>query len=133
MLNRSLFCAMLWAAMSIPAASAEILDYSKYPDQRGQWERFVVRGVAGQPSFDQTKPWGRGQQAPLTPECQAIHDASLGDQAAGGLGGDLVESAMPEQIPIRCVMMRGGTSKGVFLDDRNLPKDVSSARASSYR
>jgi 2-methylaconitate cis-trans-isomerase PrpF len=31
---------------------------------------------------------------------------------------------MPEQIPVRCVMMRGGTSKGVFFDDRSLPQDV---------
>src|ERR1700704_4809868 len=31
---------------------------------------------------------------------------------------------MPEQIPVKCVMMRGGTSKGVFFDDRSLPKDA---------
>jgi len=32
------------------------------------------------------KPWGRGQKAPLTPENQAIHEASLADQAKRGQG-----------------------------------------------
>jgi 2-methylaconitate cis-trans-isomerase PrpF len=31
---------------------------------------------------------------------------------------------MPEQIPIKCVMMRGGTSKGVFFDEGSLPKNA---------
>jgi hypothetical protein len=39
-----------------------------------------------QPSHDQTKPWGLGQQAPLTPEYQAVLKASIADQAKGGLG-----------------------------------------------
>src|SRR5580704_11101157 len=61
-------------------------DDMKYPDWKGKWERFVVRGLPGQPSHDQTKPWGRGQQAPLTPEYQAVLEASIADQANGGLG-----------------------------------------------
>ena len=39
----------------------QIFDYSLYPDLKGQWERFVVPGLPGQPSFDQTKPWGKGR------------------------------------------------------------------------
>jgi 2-methylaconitate cis-trans-isomerase PrpF len=31
---------------------------------------------------------------------------------------------MPEQIAIKCVIMRGGTSKGVFFNDNALPKDA---------
>ncbi len=77
--------AALLAALSTPAVS-EILDYSKYPNLKGQWDRFVVRGLPGQPSFDQTKSWGKGQQAPLTPEYEAVLEASLADQAKGGLG-----------------------------------------------
>jgi 2-methylaconitate cis-trans-isomerase PrpF len=30
---------------------------------------------------------------------------------------------MPEQVPIRCVIMRGGTSKGVMFREQDLPKD----------
>lgn len=65
---------------------AQVLDLSQYPDLRGQWDRFSVPGLPGQPSFDQTKAWGNGQEAPLTPEYQAILDASIADQARGGLG-----------------------------------------------
>src|SRR5262249_4323914 len=36
--------------------------------------------------FDPSKPWGKGQGAPLTAEYQAILEESLADQAKGGLG-----------------------------------------------
>ena len=44
------------------------------------------RAPLGQSRFDMSKPWGPGQQAPLTPEYQAILAASLADQANGGQG-----------------------------------------------
>ena len=69
---------------TIGAAAAH--DEMKYPNWKGQWERFIVRGLPGQASFDQTKGWGHHQQAPLTPEYQAIFEENLKDQAAGGLG-----------------------------------------------
>jgi hypothetical protein len=80
------FVAVALVAAMVSPARAEIFDYSKYPDLKGQWDRFVVPGLPGQPSFDQTRPWGKGQQAPLTPEYQAVLEASLADQAKGGLG-----------------------------------------------
>jgi hypothetical protein len=40
----------------------------KYPDWKGRWSRLLVPGVGGQGAFDQTRLWGRGQQAPLTAE-----------------------------------------------------------------
>jgi hypothetical protein len=60
-------------------------DDAKYPDWKGQWSRFSVP-TKTQPSHDQTKPWGFGQEAPLTPEYQAVLAASIADQAKGGLG-----------------------------------------------
>jgi hypothetical protein len=86
MLCRYLFAAILLAALPLSAAYALILDYSKHPNLKGQWNRFIVRGLPGQPSFDRTKSRGFGQEAPLTPECKAILEASLADQASGGLG-----------------------------------------------
>ncbi len=71
-------------ALLITFGSAQAFDDTKYPDLTGQWDRFIVRGTNGQ--FDQTKPLGRGQQAPLTPEYQAIFEESLADQAGGGHG-----------------------------------------------
>lgn len=46
MLYRSLSCAAL-CAIAIHTAQAHVVDYSKYPDVKGQWERFVVRGGDG--------------------------------------------------------------------------------------
>jgi hypothetical protein len=86
MLYRSFLAAIALVALSVSTANAEILDYSKYPDLKGQWSRFVVPGLPGQPSFDQTKTWGFGQEAPLTPEYKAVLEASLVDQAKGGQG-----------------------------------------------
>ena len=86
MLYRSLLGAIALVALSVSTANAEILDYSKYPNLKGQWNRFIVPGLPGQPSFDQTKPWGFGQEAPLTPEYKAVLEASLADQVKGGQG-----------------------------------------------
>ncbi|HLQ94614.1 MAG TPA: hypothetical protein VK148_31740 [Xanthobacteraceae bacterium] len=88
MLNRSfvtVIVAALAGALTIIGAQAADAP-AKLPDWRGQWSRFVVPGLPGQPSHDQTKPWGKGQGAPLTPEYQAILEASIADQAQGGLG-----------------------------------------------
>jgi len=35
----------------------QAFDDTKYPDFKGQWDRFIVRGINGQ--FDQTKPTAR--------------------------------------------------------------------------
>src|SRR5215831_2048128 len=72
MLNRCVIGSLAFAAAASIMAygQAQTPDMSKYPDWRGAWARVVVRGMTGQPSFDQTKPWGFGQQAPLTPEYQ---------------------------------------------------------------
>ncbi len=86
MSGKQWFVAVALVAGMVSPALAQIFDYSKYPDLKGQWDRFVVPGLPGQPSFDQTKPWGKGQQAPLTPEYEAVLEASIADQARGGLG-----------------------------------------------
>src|SRR5436190_22935315 len=52
----------------------------KYPDWSGQWKRPPGAGI----QWDQTRRPGLAQQPPLTPEYQAIFEASLGDQARGG-------------------------------------------------
>src|SRR5262245_26154275 len=67
-------------AMLLPQI-AQAAEDTKYPDFSGQWSRLATPGLPGQPSFDHTKPWGLGQQIPLTPEYQAIFEASLADQA----------------------------------------------------
>jgi hypothetical protein len=91
----ALASAALWA---LPAA-AQVFDYGKYPDLRGQWVRWGPSGpdlkgplVRNGPSgfngtrFDPYKPAHAGQQAPLKPEFEAIFAANLKDQGEGGQG-----------------------------------------------
>ena len=85
MLWRSALGALAAAAVAAMAVPALAFDDAMYPDLSGQWLRINYR-TGGQISFDQSKPWGLGQQAPLTPEYQAILEASIADQANGGQG-----------------------------------------------
>ncbi len=71
---------------------AQAFDETKYPNLKGQWTRFIVRGVPGPPSFDQTKGNGLAQRAPLTPEYQKILEDSVADQRAGGQGNNTEHS-----------------------------------------
>ena len=81
------------AAMAAGSVGAWAHDELKYPDWNGQWVRI------GPGYYDPTKPHGRGQQAPLTPEYQAIFEASLADQAAGGQGNDPTIKCIPSGMP----------------------------------
>jgi hypothetical protein len=73
----------LTAAFCLAMGSAQAFDDAKYPDLKGQWIRV---SPPGQPAFDPSKPRGRGQQVPFTPEYQAVFEANLADLAAGGEG-----------------------------------------------
>jgi len=87
-----------FASSSGPITAAE---EAKYPDLRGRWDG-VLRtkpGLPGQPSFDAGKAWGKGQEAPLTAEYQAVLETNLKSQAEGGagdwLGADCKGFGMP--------------------------------------
>jgi hypothetical protein len=64
---------VLAAALSITMSVAQAFDDAEYPDLRGQWIRL---SPPGQPGFDPSKPRGRGQEVPLTPEYQAVFEAN---------------------------------------------------------
>jgi hypothetical protein len=116
-LYRKLICAIEVAgALMMIVSAAQASDGAKYPDWKGAWERFVppnsvldtgnsIRTAGGQPSFDQTKPWGRGQQAPLTPEYQKVLEDSIADQAKGGEGNffDHGVRCMPGGMPLMTI------------------------------
>jgi hypothetical protein len=87
--------AVVALALSVGGARAED---PKYPDWTGQWLRFAVK-IPTQPSHDQTKPWGFGQQAPLTPEYEAVLRDSIADQAVGGLGNFPTTLGRPAGMP----------------------------------
>ena len=96
MLDRSVLHAIVLAAtLGMAGTDAVAFDESKYPDWSGQWLR--PPGVGFQ--WDITKPPGRAQQAPLTPEYQARLEASLADQAAGGQGLDTRYKCITNGMP----------------------------------
>jgi hypothetical protein len=91
--HRSSTHLLIAAALAMTVGAARAHDESKYPDWSGQWVR------VGPGWFDPTKPAGRGQQAPLTPEYQAIFEASLADQTKGGQGNDPTIKCIPSGMP----------------------------------
>jgi hypothetical protein len=136
--HHSIAFAALTVALLVAAPSAQAHDESKYPDWSGQWRR--VEG--GPPRYDQTKPYGRGQEAPLTEEYRLIHEASLADQAVGGQGlyrssARCIPMGMPWQMyglfPIEFVITGNATfvlseimtsqPRRIYTDGRDWPED----------
>jgi hypothetical protein len=82
------------AALCLACAGAQAFDQGKYPDWKGQWRRAENGAV----KFDTAKPQ-RAQEAPLTPEYQAIFEANLRDQDAGGQGVDPTYTCLSPGMP----------------------------------
>jgi hypothetical protein len=140
---RGLVTTIAFAALAVPVGSAGAADQAKFPDWKGAWARFVVPGLGGQPSFDQTKPWGFGQEAPLTPEYRKVLEDSIADQANGGEGNffDHAVRCFPGGMPINMIAFRplefvvtpnttyvlvGGAEhfRRIFTDGRGWPKEI---------
>jgi len=85
--RKAIGAAALIAALCLSIGGVRAFDDARYPDLSGRWVR-APSGVAGQgqPPFDPSKRSGRAQQAPLTPEYEALFEASLADQDVGGPG-----------------------------------------------
>ena len=71
------------------SANAQVVDFSKYPDFKGQWDR------TGPPNN-----WRQlGGPPPLTPEYQKVYDWILSEQHAGRPGNWPSTFCMPEGMP----------------------------------
>jgi len=128
------------AALTLPAASARA-DDAKYPDWKGQWNR-----IGGGGQFDPTKPPGRGQQPPLTPEYQAIWESHLKENAAGGQSYNTRIRCIPGGMPRMMVGYNAmeiiitpettyvtiafdSEFRRIYTDGRDWPKEVEPAYA----
>jgi hypothetical protein len=127
------------AVLLMTISGAQAFDETNYPDWSGQWQR--IGGV----QWDPSKPRSRGQQAPLTPEYQAIFDASLADQDTGGQGNDARftcrSSGMPRIMtavyPLEIVIQPKTTyilseyvmPRRIYTDGRDWPKAIDPAFA----
>jgi len=139
MYQSSIASVMIATAILATVVDAHAFDEAKYPNWTSQW-RAVERSP---PRYDPSKPDGRGQQAPLKPEYQAFHEASMADQAAGGMGLETnykcIPSGMPKQMngspanPFEFVLTPSttfilfdsplSTTRRIYTDGRDWPKD----------
>jgi hypothetical protein len=129
----------LAAAAGAAIATAHAQDAPAYPDWSGKWR------VTGGNRWDPSKPAGRGQQPPLTPEYQAIFEASLADQRAGGPGNDMRFSCLPPGMPrmmtvifpmefifnpkVTYILFENLMPRRIYTDGRDWPKEVDPAFA----
>jgi len=86
--------AMALAAALAVTFRAQAFEQTRYPDLNGQWSRAHPRS-----QWDPSKPRGLAQQAPLTPEYQALFEANLADLHAGNLGADPQVYCFPTGMP----------------------------------
>ena len=158
---RSSAIAIALAAGFMTAGAAQAAEGMKYPNWKGAWARWVPANAVrdpgnggtgftagGQPSFDQSKPWGRGQEAPLTLEYQKIFEESLADQAKGGEGNfyDHAVRCLPGGMPLMTIAFQplefvvtpattyilvGGSEhfRRIFTDGRPWPAQIESTYA----
>ncbi len=100
---RTLMGATALAAGLLIAVGSALADDSKYPDFNGQWRRPQVgRGDRSErigAPFDPSKPFGRGEKPPLTPEYQKIYDDNLVDMEQGGQGIDPTYTCLSPGMP----------------------------------
>jgi len=134
--------AMALGGLLVTAGAVQSAEDAKYPDWRGSWRRFSIPELGGQPSHDQTKPWGAGQEAPLTAEYQKVHADSMADQANGGQG-NFVDHArcLPAGMPFMMVgaqplefvptpettyILVGGSDhyRRIYTDGRGWPNEI---------
>jgi hypothetical protein len=131
----------LATGLTFATLDARAFDQAKYPDWLGAWRRIPVPGVNGQPGYDQTKRLGPAQQAPLTPEAEAVLKASMEDQAKGGQGNYPTYICLSPGMP-RVMTPYGSMefvitpdtahifiehvhdSRRIFTDGRDWPKDM---------
>jgi hypothetical protein len=137
MTYRRTFEALVLAAFltaTVSAAHAE-----QYPDWRGEWAAVFPRMPGQQLRFDPSKPYGEGQQAPLTDEYKKIYADNLAEVAAGKQGLFLYHAScypagMPTMMsagthefvitPDTTYILGGDDMRRVFTDGRPWPKDL---------
>jgi hypothetical protein len=139
MLCRSTFEVLALTTVLMVAAGAAQAQEKKYPDWKGEWTAVFARMPGQQLRFDPGKPYGKGQEAPLTEEYKKIYEANLAEQAEGGPGNFLDHSSclpagMPTMMsvgafefiitPETTYISAGDSLRHVFTDGRPWPTEI---------
>ena len=90
----------LAAALCATIGDVQAADDAKYPNWKGEWTAVVPRMPGQQLRFDPSKPYAKGQEAPLTEEYQKIYQANLKELELGRQGLFLYRaSCLPAGMP----------------------------------
>src|SRR3984893_12322511 len=135
---RGFSCAVTLAAVLVSGAVATADEAKKYPDWEGLWNRGSPVGA-----WDPSKPGGLGQQAPLTPEYQAVLEANLAKGKAGiqfDIKGTCGPVGMPRLMilyePMEIIIKPNATYmlvesmspiRRIYTDGRDWPKEKDSS------
>ena len=84
---------LLTACLAVSVVAAQADEAGLYPAWDGQWGRI------GSGQFDPSMPPGLGQKPPLTPEYQAIFEATIANRKAGGLARNATAGCLPGGMP----------------------------------
>jgi hypothetical protein len=130
--------AVALVALGMMIVPASALD-EKYPDWSGQWKKPPNASDRPGNPWDQTRPIGRGQEAPLTPEYQAIFEASLAAQERGAQGENTRYTCSPSGMPrvmtvvgpiefvilptITYIHFENNMPRRIYTDGRDWPKN----------
>jgi hypothetical protein len=139
MTYRRTFEALVLAAFLTATGSAARAETEQYPDWRGEWTAVFPRMPGQQLRFDPSKPYGKGQEAPLTEEYKKVYEANLAEVAAGKQGLFLYHAScypagMPTMMsagthefvitPNTTYILGGDDMRRVFTDGRPWPADL---------
>ena len=112
MLYRSTFELLALATVLMLTVGGAQAEDKKYPNWKGEWNTVTPRMPGQQLRFDPNKPYGKGQEAPLTEEYKKIWEANLVEQAEGSQGLFLEHaSCLPGGMP---TMMSAGTHEYII-------------------
>src|SRR6266550_5446942 len=132
----------LATALTLTVGDAKAQDKTQnktYPNWKGEWTTVIPRLPGQQLRFDPNKPYGKGQQAPLTEEYQKIYQANLAEQAEGGQGlfldhASCLPGGMPSMMsagtheyvvtPETTYILLGTDVRRIFTDGRPWPADL---------
>ena len=113
--RRSFAAPALAVVLMVAAADGASAQDKTYPSWKGEWAAQFPRLPGQQLRFDPSKPFGKGQEAPLTAEYQKVYEDNLGEIAKGRQGLFLYHaSCMPAGMP---TMMSAGVFEYVITPD----------------
>jgi len=88
------------ASVLLATVSGAQAEEKKFANWKGEWTAVVQRMPGQQLRFDPSKPYAKGQEAPLTEEYQKIYQANLKELETGRQGLFLYRaSCLPPACP----------------------------------